>query len=110
MLFDDHARNAANQDIDACIEKFSNGRTDFPNAQVLAFACDVLLAMGGCQDDREGHRLVEMLRSPHGVSYATVVPLLKALRQRTDVAIDSARAKPTAERQGPQIDGSRVPF
>ena len=110
MLFDDHARRTANQDIDECIKKFSDGRTNFPRAEVLAFACDVLLAMGGCQNDPEGRQLVEMLSSPRGVSYASAMPLLKALRERTNIAIDKARAKRAAELQRIQNDESGSPF
>jgi hypothetical protein len=110
MLFDDHARSIANQDIDECIEKFSEGRSNFPPAEVLAFACDVLLAMGDCQDNPEGRRLVDMLLSPRGVSYASAVPLMKALRQLTDVAIDRARVMRTAELQRVRNDDSSLPF
>jgi hypothetical protein len=110
MLFDDHARSTANQDIDECIHKFTDGRADFPSAEVLAFACDVLLAMGECQEDKEGRRLVDMLSSPRGVSYASVVPLMKALRQRTNIEIDRARANRTAALQRIQNDDGDLPF
>jgi hypothetical protein len=109
MLFDDHARSTANQDIDECIHKFTDGRTDFPPAEVLAFACNVLLIMGGCQEDADGRRLVEMLTSSRGVSYASAMPLMKALRQRTNIEIDRARATRTAALQRMQKN-AELPF
>lgn len=91
LLFDDSALAIANADIDDCISKFRDGRIDFPTADALAFACNVLLIMGGLYDDPAGRRLVAMLEDPHGVSYSAVVPRMIEIRQRTAHAIDGAR-------------------
>ena len=97
ILFDDNARAIANRDIDDCISKFRDGQTDFPAADALAFACNVLLIMGGLYDDPAGRRLVAMLEDPHGVSYSAVVPRMIEIRQRAAGAIDRAREIRVAE-------------
>ena len=110
MLFDDQARTIANRDIEEYIDKFADGRTDFPAAEVLALACDVLLIMGGIQGDPEGRRLVAVLTSPRGVSYASVVPLMTVLRHRANLAIDRAHANRITEVQRVAMDDRDFPF
>lgn len=110
ILFDDNARAIANKDIDDCIGKFQYGQTGFPAADALAFACDVLLIMGGLHDDPDGRRLVAMLEDPHGVSYAAVVPRMIEIRQRTARAIDRAREIRVIENKSVPIDESDLPF
>ena len=97
MLFDDQARAVANADIDKCVTGFHAGRADFPSAEALAFACDVLLIMGDLQNDPEGRRLIASLTNLRGVSYAVVVPLMSAVIQRANIAIDRVRTLRGAE-------------
>ncbi len=110
LLFDDQARVTANRDIDECLEKFTEGRTDFPEAEILAFACDVLLIMGGIQDYPDGRRLVDALTNPAGISYASVVSLMAMVKHQANLAIDKARASRTAELHHIPIADSDLPF
>ena len=110
LLFDDQARNIANRDIDGCLEKFTDGRTDFPDAETLAFACDVLLILGGIQDDPNGRRVVDALSNPAGISYASVVSLMATIKYQANLAIDKARASRTAELHRVPVADSELPF
>jgi hypothetical protein len=110
LLFDDNALAIGNRDIDECVGKFGDGRTDFPTAEELAFACEVLLIMGGLQQDRVGRRLVAMLEDSRGVSYSAVVPLMVDIRQRTALSIVKARQLRAAENKRVPIDESDLPF
>jgi len=73
---DDDGYQKANQVITEFIEKYQTGRTDFPAAEDISFACSKLQTLSGQSESVSSKRLFSLFYRKNGIHYSKVLPLI----------------------------------
>jgi predicted RNA-binding Zn-ribbon protein involved in translation (DUF1610 family) len=93
-VLDDDSRKKANQIITEFIEKYQNGRTDFPTSEDIGFACCKLEALSGKAPTPISNKLSSALWTKKGVTqYSKVLPLIIEFQKQINNLIDNSQAK-----------------